>query len=825
MWGDGAGSRLPLAVLILAGLSTLFAVVISATSIFLQLKNYRKPYLQRMVVRIMVMVPIYAISSFISLFSLEAAFFIDAVRDIYEAFVIYCFFVLLLSYLGGERSLLILLHGRPPKAPPFPFNFFKREIDVSDPYTFLFLKRGILQYVQVKPILAIATMILKACGKFNEGDLRARSGYLYVSIVYNVSICLSLYCLAMFWLCVHDDLKPFRPMPKFLCVKGILFFSFWQSIAVSIFVAAGLIKKLGPYTDSESISLGLTDTLICVEMPFFAIAHMFAFSHTDFIDRDKAFIGRMPISYAFKDAFGVKDVIEDTKATLRGERMDYREFEPSEGFMHQGLGRERRIRAGLRYSKGGKRKYWLPTFSAAEPPGSVERGVNRIVQKVAGRDQGEEIHAPLLQGEEEDVVHLAPDMTDTSDELVDLWSSSRVGVEEGFELPFGDLDEDDEQLYAHCKRYLFGDYNYPCIDASTEHARALIWDEEERILRDEHGAWFSPIRGSKGRISIQQRQDGGGYGAVGTTSNRNHQHHHHHQGGNESGSGSYFDGNIREQRVIDMDTEREERKVSGAVKMQWAPRKVAKGPVVSASSSTSSGSGSSSPQVAGGHRSQSHHSQSQSRSPHIRARVERERVETPGASSSVSRSRAGSGGASPAGASGLRGLPSSLSRNNSSSKNNAKSPPLPDDAVDLVVEAEDDQSHSRGGWRKVFRRGFVARDERGRPEERGEVEVEVEGDHHDNARTDEARWEAGEEIAEALEDEPRDTEGAVEDAVERVSGGRGGRVDLEVEIPDRETVTGVEAGREGWRQVVARETTPPAYARPKYELDDDNPWA
>jgi hypothetical protein len=38
----------------------------------------------RMVVRIMLMVPIYAISSLISLFSLEAAFVIDAIRDIYE---------------------------------------------------------------------------------------------------------------------------------------------------------------------------------------------------------------------------------------------------------------------------------------------------------------------------------------------------------------------------------------------------------------------------------------------------------------------------------------------------------------------------------------------------------------------------------------------------------------------------------------------------------------------------------------------------------------------------------------------------------------------
>lgn len=38
----------------------------------------------RMVIRIMLMVPIYAIASLIALFSLEAAFVIDVVRDIYE---------------------------------------------------------------------------------------------------------------------------------------------------------------------------------------------------------------------------------------------------------------------------------------------------------------------------------------------------------------------------------------------------------------------------------------------------------------------------------------------------------------------------------------------------------------------------------------------------------------------------------------------------------------------------------------------------------------------------------------------------------------------
>jgi hypothetical protein len=59
--------------------------------------------------------------------------------------VIYTFFQLLVTYLGGERSLLIVLHGRPPIPHPFPFNIFLSPMDVSDPWTLLNLKRGILR--------------------------------------------------------------------------------------------------------------------------------------------------------------------------------------------------------------------------------------------------------------------------------------------------------------------------------------------------------------------------------------------------------------------------------------------------------------------------------------------------------------------------------------------------------------------------------------------------------------------------------------------------------------------------------------------------------
>ncbi|KAI7888134.1 organic solute transporter Ostalpha-domain-containing protein [Mucor mucedo] len=428
-YGDGgAGSEFQPILIQLALLCTVVGSCISLFSVWLHWKNYRKPNQQRQVIRILWMVPIYGISTYISLVSLNVAFYVDTFRDIYEAFVIYAFFNLLLNKLGGERALIIMLHSRPPTENFFPGTIYSSEIFVGDPYTFLFVKRGILQFVYVKPVLAILTMILKATGKYHEGDFSASSSYFYLTFFYNLSVCLSLWCLMVFFYATKKDLTAFRPLPKFLCVKAIIFFSFWQSVVVALLVFAGVIP------DSEHISVAIQDFLVCIEMVPFAIAHSFSFSYEDYFDQN-VHSARMPVRRAIRDSFGLKDVVMDTLDTLNGSGFNYRAFEPSEGVPHMGSSRTSRIMAGLRYSNMTTKKHWLE-------PAPTSRFLN------SSRGMNEESMAEM----------------------------------DSEPLEFEDPDPHDEMeiLFAASRKMVFGDYNYPVIDF-----RVPLWRQarQERRLQ------------------------------------------------------------------------------------------------------------------------------------------------------------------------------------------------------------------------------------------------------------------------------------------------------------------------------------------------------
>ncbi|KMU77751.1 transmembrane protein 34 [Coccidioides immitis RMSCC 3703] len=420
----GTGSSLARATVIVAGVASLIASLLSIVSIWLQLKNYRKPLLQRYVVRILLIfrVPIYSVSSWTSIISLQASSWTAPIRDIYEAFTIYTFFQLLINFLGGERALIIMTHGRPPVQHTWPLNQCLSKVDISDPLTFLAIKRGILQYVWLKPILTVIAIILKATGTYQEGYLGLSSGYLWTGIVYNISVTVSLYSLALFWVCMHDDLRPFRPVPKFLCVKLVIFASYWQGFFLSILQWLGALSN-GPlgYTP-DNLAAAIQDSLICFEMPIFAVFHWYAFSWHDYADPTIS-AARMPIIYALRDAFGIKDLIQDSKETFRGENYEYRKFDSGDNVIARS-----RVMDGMRYDEVERQNTGFP-----DPDKQiVERHCYN--RHPAGEN--------LYPGQEETAgVTFA-----NCDEIT--------------------LDDEDERLFTNARALEFGDWHYPVITAN-----------------------------------------------------------------------------------------------------------------------------------------------------------------------------------------------------------------------------------------------------------------------------------------------------------------------------------------------------------------------
>lgn len=111
----------------------------------------------------------------------------------------------------------------------------------------------------------------------------ANGGYIYITIIYNISVSLALYGLYLFYFATRDLLTPFEPVLKFCTVKSVIFLSFWQGVGLAILEKAEVISPIvsdGATTSSAgTVSAGYQNFFICLEMLFAAIALRYAFPY------------------------------------------------------------------------------------------------------------------------------------------------------------------------------------------------------------------------------------------------------------------------------------------------------------------------------------------------------------------------------------------------------------------------------------------------------------------------------------------------------------------------------------------------------------------
>ena len=196
---------------------------------------------------------------------------LEVMRSAYEAYVLYAFLQMMLRRLHAD--LRGVPHAWPVRRVLRPW---------AGARLLCRCVRGTLQYSLLMAPVAAATLACWGADVYEKpSHFSPRAAYPWLALLRNASQLLAMYSLLLFYRAAREMLRPFRPLGKFAALKGIVFFTFWQSVLVTYLGYRGALPaSLAP--DPTQRSSALKHLLISIEMVGFALAHRSVFPLSDF---------------------------------------------------------------------------------------------------------------------------------------------------------------------------------------------------------------------------------------------------------------------------------------------------------------------------------------------------------------------------------------------------------------------------------------------------------------------------------------------------------------------------------------------------------------
>ncbi|KAH8056373.1 hypothetical protein JL722_7682 [Aureococcus anophagefferens] len=287
----------------IAGTFTLLCCLIAAAGAFSHSRAFAFPEVQRKILALLWMPPIYGLCCWLSLLYPLAAPGLSMVRDGYEAYTIWVFVSFLVSVLGeeadGDAEAGLPTPGRRGRknqrskyavvvaklaadddsgAHVLPRAFCPPPCCGRKPPAKKFLRQcmiAVLQFVLFKPVLSVGdyvlTMVPYERASREPWVDRAR---LVVLVCMNVSVSVALTGLLKVYHATAHRLERHGPWPKFCCVKGVVFLTFWQGTVIWALTCS---ESANPFASKEMAD-AVQNFLICVEMFVASVVHSYTFS-------------------------------------------------------------------------------------------------------------------------------------------------------------------------------------------------------------------------------------------------------------------------------------------------------------------------------------------------------------------------------------------------------------------------------------------------------------------------------------------------------------------------------------------------------------------
>ncbi|XP_075832617.1 transmembrane protein 184C [Microtus pennsylvanicus] len=298
----------------IAGVFMILTISVSFWGIVHHVIHHTKPELQKPIIRILWMVPIYSLSTWSALKYPHCAIYVDSLRECYEAYAIYNFMLFLNKYVATQIPNLVLhLEAKDQQkllcplccCPPWAMG----EI-------LLFrCKLGVLQYSVVRLITTVTALTCEIVGVYGEGTFSFHNPWTYLFIVNNLSEYFALYCLLLFHQVLKEELSPIQPVRKFLCIKLVVWLSFWQEVIIFGLAKAGVFShnlRWG-WQSPEAAAIGLQDFIICIETLITALAHHYFFTYKPYVKEGE----KGTCIHSFLAIWDVSDIKSDISDQMR----------------------------------------------------------------------------------------------------------------------------------------------------------------------------------------------------------------------------------------------------------------------------------------------------------------------------------------------------------------------------------------------------------------------------------------------------------------------------------------------------------------------------
>ena len=115
----------------------------------------------------------------------------------------------------------------------------------------------------------------------------------------------------LFYLVTSEELAEYKPLYKFVAIKFVIFFSYWQSLFLSLIAYFNLYPS-SEYFSSSNVQAAVQSFLICIEMVIAARLHIIAFPYQDYVPPGPGGASKKTdVSIGIRDSLNMRDFVRD----------------------------------------------------------------------------------------------------------------------------------------------------------------------------------------------------------------------------------------------------------------------------------------------------------------------------------------------------------------------------------------------------------------------------------------------------------------------------------------------------------------------------------